>query len=423
MFEIKGIYNTAQVFADSIENEALSQIMNLCNQSWTEGLKIAIMPDCHAGKGCTIGTTMTIKDKVCPNLVGVDIGCGMLTVQLPFTLEQSDLKSLDDFINQKIPSGFSVNKERLYQPKEEDLYLENLRCFNKLKNYELLEKSVGSLGSGNHFIEIDKDDEGQQYLVIHTGSRNLGKQVAEIYQKLADEHCNNQKKVRKLEEEQLILSLINSGKKNLIQSELEKLRKTYQAEKVDDKELCYLEGQSLDDYLHDMEICQHFAETNRKMIALSILNHLFQQKGLHCDVKKQWKEGTFNKFETVHNYINFKDKILRKGAISAHTGEKVLIPINMRDGAIIGMGKGNSEYNYSGPHGAGRLMSRSKAKASINMKEFEDSMKGIYSTSVTLSTLDESPMSYKPMDELLKNITDSIDVCTSIKPIYNYKAH
>lgn len=421
MFTIKGKYNTAVIFANSIDDATTGQILELCNQSWVKESKIAIMPDCHAGKGCTIGTTMTIIDKVCPNLVGVDIGCGMLTVQLPKELGEISLEKLDQFINAEIPSGFNINEKRLYDPNKEDLHLESLKCYSALKNKEQLERSIGTLGGGNHFIEIDKDEDENLYLVIHTGSRNLGKQVAEFYQEMAYEDCNHSKEEMKRKREALISSLINLGRGKEIEAELKRFNADNQEELKIQKDLCYLEGQHLQDYLHDMTITQHFAKCNRKMIAKRILNYLFEENGQSLKDLEQFL--TFESFETVHNYIDPEDHILRKGSISAKEEELVLIPINMRDGAILGIGKGNPETNFSGPHGAGRLMSRSAAKEQVSLEEFENSMKGIYSTSVGTSTLDESPMAYKSLDEILENIQESIKIVKIIKPIYNFKAH
>lgn len=421
MYTIKGKYNTASIFANNIDDATTGQILELCNQSWVKGSKIAIMPDCHAGKGCTIGTTMTIIDKVCPNLVGVDIGCGMLTVQLPKELREISLEKLDRFINAEIPSGFNINEKRLYDPNQEDLYLDSLKCYPALKNKEQLERSIGSLGSGNHFIEIDKDEDDNLYLVIHTGSRNLGKQVAEYYQEIAYKDCNHNKEDLKRKREALISSLINLGRGREIEAELKRFNAENQEELKIQKDLCYLEGQHLQDYLHDMTITQHFAKCNRKMIAKRILNYLFEENGQSLKDLEQFLN--FESFETVHNYINPEDQILRKGSISAKKEELVLIPINMRDGAILGIGKGNPETNFSGPHGAGRLMSRSAAKEQVSLEEFENSMKGIYSTSVGTSTLDESPMAYKSLDEILENIQESVKIVKIIKPIYNFKAH
>lgn len=434
MFEIKGKYNTAKVFASTIDDETTSQIMTLCNQEWTKESSIAIMADTHAGKGCTIGTTMTIHDKVCPNLVGVDIGCGMLTVKLPKEVNDLSLPTLDAFINKEIPSGFSVNDKVLYNAFSEGLYLEKLLCYGALKNIENLKKSVGSLGGGNHFVEIDEDDDGQKYLVIHTGSRNLGKQVAEYYQKIAEQDCNKSKENRQLARETIINHYINLQQSHKIENALKEFDEDYQEELKIQKDLCFLQGQHKEDYLHDMYICQRYAEVNRKYIALNILEFLFKEKyqsrngnvwidNGDCGYEDENLDIRFQAFETVHNYISPNDNILRKGAIDAAEGKMVLIPINMRDGAIIGIGKGNAEYNSSGPHGAGRLMSRSEAKRNVALEDFEKTMKGIYSTSVGASTLDESPMAYKPIEDIIDNIEDTVVIFKIIKPIYNFKAH
>lgn len=435
MFKIKGKYNSANVFATTIDDETISQITELCNQEWTQGSNIAIMPDCHTGKDCTIGTTMTIVDKVCPNLVGVDIGCGMLTIMLPTVLKDLSLEKLDKFINTNIPSGFEVNEERLYNPAIEGLWLEQLNCYSHLKNKEQLEKAIGSLGGGNHFIEVSKDKYDNLYLIIHTGSRNLGKQVAEYYQNMAFEDCNKQKERKKSEREQLISYYKSIGKTSEIEAALKKFNETYQEELKVQKDLCYLEGIHLNDYLHDMYVCQQFAKLNRKLIATRILEHLFIEKYHNKDAciwvdrdnNYRYNDGThpcqMPMYETIHNYIDSDDRILRKGAISAKRGETVLIPINMRDGSLLCRGKGNPSYNFSGPHGAGRLMSRNIAKEEISFEEFKESMKGIYSSSVTESTIDESPMAYKGLDDILGNIEDTVDVVSILKPIYNFKAH
>lgn len=435
MFELEGKYNKATIFTDNVDNETISQVMGICNQEWTKDSKIAIMPDCHAGKGCVIGTTMTLHGKVCPNLVGVDIGCGMLTVKLSKLLNNLSLEKLDEFINNNIPSGFDINEKRVYNPNSENLHLEELRCYNRLKNVNALENAIGSLGGGNHFLELDKDNEENIYLVIHTGSRNLGKQVADYYQEVAYEDCNKQKEIKMNLLNELIEKLKSEGRQKEIQEAIQKFNQEHKPETKIKKELCYLEGNHLDDYLHDMYICQHFAKVNRKFIALRILEHLFKEKfgdsvgNIYFNINKGCVYKCKNisidieMFETVHNYINPYDNILRKGAISAQEGELVLIPINMRDGAIIGVGKGNEDWNYSGPHGAGRIMSRGEAKEFVSLEEFKESMKNIYSSSVMSSTIDESPMAYKPIEEILKNIKDSIEILKIIKPIYNFKAH
>lgn len=436
MFEIKGKYNTAKVYGATVENECISQITNLCNQSWLKDCQIAIMPDCHAGKGCTIGTTIKLKDKVCPSLVGVDISCGMLTVQIPEQLTLN-LKKIDKYINENIPSGFNVNENPIYRPLE--FNIEKLCCYKQLKNIEYLKRSLGSLGGGNHFIEISKDDYGNHYLIIHTGSRNLGKQVAEIYQNIADEYCNRAGKDHQKARQTLISQLKSERKQKDIQKKLEEFEQQYIEEKRIPHDLCYLEGTGAEDYLHDVSLCSEFASLNRRYIAKSILEFIAKDNGFDdgdlnvyideiqphmfiCGFDNKTKGFSSSGFETLHNYID-EYKTLRKGAISAHKNEVVLIPINMRDGSIIGIGKGNPEYNYSGPHGAGRLMSRSKAKDSISLEEFEKSMKNVYSSSVCQSTIDESPMAYKSIDEIIANIEDTVAIDRILKPIYNFKAH
>lgn len=436
MFEIKGKYNKATVFATTCENECISQITDLCNQQWLKGCKIVIMPDTHAGKGCTIGTTIKLKDKVCASLVGVDLGCGMLVIEIPEELKL-DLPAIDNFINMHIPNGFNINEKVLYRPYE--FKIENLRCFDKLKNVEYLKKSVGSLGGGNHFIEINEDSNGKYYLVIHTGSRNLGKQVAESYQDIADECCNKQEESHQKSRENLISTLKSQGRQKEINEKLKEFEKNYQNSIKIPYDLCYLEGQNAQNYLHDAKMCTIFASLNRKYIAKQVLEFIVKNNGfddgclnVYIDELQphQFEFGFDNNsvdirslgFETIHNYIGI-DNILRKGAISAKHGEKVIIPINMRDGSIIGIGKGNPDYNFSGPHGAGRLLSRSAAKEVIDLKEFEQEMEGIYSSSICQSTIDESPMVYKSIEEILDNIEDSVEMLDIIKPIYNFKAH
>lgn len=434
MFEIEGKYNKAKVFATVVENECISQITEMCNQKWLKGCQISIMPDTHAGKGATIGTTIKLKDKVSPSLVGVDISCGILAVEIPKSLNLN-LEKIDKFINDNIPAGFEVNKENfkgIYYG-----FIKNLKCYDKLKNIDHIEKSLGSLGSGNHFLEINESNIGQRYLVVHSGSRNLGKQVADIYQDIADEHCNRTMSERNLLKKELIKKLKDQGKSNEIQKALEEFNKQNTKKKLLAHDLCYLEGQDMKDYLHDCLICNRYASLNRRIIVQRILDFIVEDNGYkNCAVwideyqAHQFEFGFENNqidirsygWETIHNYIG-DDNILRKGAISAQQGEKVIIPINMRDGSIIGIGKGNPDYNYSGPHGAGRLMSRKTAKDSITLKDFEDTMKSVYTSSVCQSTVDESPMAYKGIDDILENIADSVEVLDIVKPIYNFKAH
>lgn len=421
-----------KIFTDDIEQEAINQINELLDQEAFKDSKIRIMPDVHAGKGCVIGFTGNLGDKVIPNIVGVDIGCGMLCVELGNI--DLDLERLDKIIRQFVPSGFEVHAERKYK----FLELQDLKCYRELRDTKRLERSIGTLGGGNHFIEIDVDEDNNKYLVIHTGSRNLGKQVAEYYQELANQLCNYNIGEYKEKQQELIKKYKEQGRKQEIQSALMELKEKYKTDhKKIPKDLAYLEGQYREDYLHDMKICQEFAKDNRLCIAKQILCNYFQlpyyegyksvrlrEKAMSpCDWYTQdMVEKDFWYFETIHNYISFEDNIVRKGAISAKKGEKVLIPMNMRDGCIIGVGKGNDDWNQSAPHGAGRIMSRMKAKETFNLDEYKESMKDIYTTSVNEDTIDEAPFVYKPMQEIIDNIGDTVDIIKIIKPIYNFKA-
>lgn len=402
-----------KIFTDNIEQDAIDQINTLLEQPAFADCKVRIMPDVHAGAGCVIGFTADLGDKVIPNIVGVDIGCGMLTVELGRIdgsdnsivdyVTDIDYEKLDNVIRTCIPSGRNVHEE----VKDVFLELKKLRCYSKLKNVDWLERSMGTLGGGNHFIEIDEGFEGRKYLVIHTGSRNLGKQVADYYQNLAIESMVGKDKLAS-EQDKLIAEYKEQGRSSEIQDAIKELRNTWRNKNNDiPKELCYLTGKYRDDYIYDMKICQRFAKQNRLMIALKIM------------LRMGW--CAIDLFETVHNYID-DSNMIRKGAISAKNGERVLIPINMRDGCIIGVGKGNEDWNYSAPHGAGRIMSRNKARESISMESFRESMEGIYTTSVCESTIDESPMAYKSMDEIIENIKDTVDISEIIKPVYNFKA-
>lgn len=421
-----------KIFTDDVEQEAVNQINELLDQEAFKDSKIRIMPDVHAGKGCVIGFTGNLGDKVIPNIVGVDIGCGMLCVELGNI--DLDLERLDKIIREYVPSGFEVHDERKYK----FLELQDLKCYRELKDTKRLERSIGTLGGGNHFIEIDIDEDNNKYLVIHTGSRNLGKQVAEYYQELANQLCNYNIGEYKEKQQELIKKYKEQGRKQEIQSALMELKEKYKTDhKKIPKDLAYLEGQYREDYLHDMKICQEFAKDNRLCIAKQILCNYFQlpyyegyksvrlrEKAMPtCDWYTQdMIERDFWYFETIHNYISFEDNIVRKGAISAKKGEKVLIPMNMRDGCIIGVGKGNDDWNQSAPHGAGRIMSRMKAKETFNLDEYKESMKDIYTTSVNEDTIDEAPFVYKPMKEIIDNISDTVDIIKIIKPIYNFKA-
>jgi RNA-splicing ligase RtcB len=392
-----------KIFTDNIEQEAVEQINLLLEQEPFKNCKVRIMPDVHAGKGCVIGFTADLGDKVIPNIVGVDIGCGMLCVELGKI--DLDLEKLDKTINENIPAGRNIREQKLINfDKINDLY-----CLRELKETKKFNRAIGTLGGGNHFIEIDVDEEGNKYLVIHTGSRNLGKQVADYYQNLAIELCSGKKEMFKRKEE-IIKTYKEQGRKQEIQKALKELEAEYKENKPNlPNELCYLEGKYREMYLHDMRICQTYATTNRANIARQILINLKMETNLPY-------------IETIHNYISFDDNIVRKGAIRANKGERVIIPINMRDGSIIAVGKGNADWNNSAPHGAGRLMSRHKAKEIFNLEEFKESMKDIYSTSVVEETIDEAPFAYKPMQEIIDNIKDTVEIERIIKPIYNFKA-
>jgi len=416
-----------KIFTENIEEEAVNQINNLLDQEAFKDSKVRIMPDVHAGKGCVIGFTGELGDKVIPNLVGVDIGCGMLCVELGNI--DIDLEKFDNIVKKYVPSGFEVHESRRNHFES----LQELKCYRELKDTKRLERSIGTLGGGNHFIEIDVDDQDNKYLIIHTGSRNLGKQVAEYYQELANQLCNYNIAEYKQRQKELILEYKRLGKRQEIQSALEELKKEYAINRNKiPKDLAYLEGEYRSDYLHDMEICQIFAHYNRLEIAREILDNLFgvnqftlvNIKLLDFETAKKVNVSTsLAYFESIHNYISFEDNIVRKGAISARKEEIVIIPMNMRDGCIIGIGKGNDDWNQSAPHGAGRIMSRMKAKETLNIKDYQDSMEGIYTSSVNENTIDEAPMVYKPMQEIIDCIGETIEIIKIIKPIYNFKAN
>lgn len=392
-----------KIFAKNIEEQAINQINELLKQETFKDSKVRIMPDVHAGKGCVIGFTGNLGKKVIPNIVGVDIGCGMLCVELGNI--DLDLERLDKVIREYVPSGMNVHENQRYK----FLELEQLYCYKLLKNKDnWLEKSMGTLGGGNHFIEIDIDEDDNKYLVIHTGSRNLGKQVSEIYQEKAIKYFSYEDEMKEAKQK-LIKEYKEQHREKEIQDKLIEISKKYEGKTKLPKDLCYLEGKLRENYLHDMKICQEFASRNRREIAFVIMSKM----DLDC----------INYFETIHNYISFEDNIVRKGAISAKKGEKVLIPMNMRDGCIIGIGKGNDDWNCSAPHGAGRIMSRIKAKETFNLDEYKESMKDIYTTSVNEDTIDEAPFVYKPMQEIIDNIGDTVDIIKIIKPIYNFKAN
>ena len=367
MIEINGVYANAIIYTDEIEASAAGQIQALCDQPFAAGSKIRIMPDVHTGKGCTIGTTMTVGDYVVPNLVGVDIGCGMDVVLLKE--KRVNLPALDAFISKNIPHGRDV-REKAHRNSGQ-INISELECFPYIDTRRAAE-SIGTLGGGNHFIELDRDEEGNLYLVIHTGSRNLGLQVAEYYQKLAYERVGGRS-----------------------QTEIP-------------FELAYLTGEDRDRYLHDMEIMQRYAALNRQTIRDCIMDGL----KLH--------EADF--FTTVHNYIDLEHGILRKGSVSARAGERLLIPLNMRDGALICVGRGNDAWNQSAPHGAGRLFSRTQAESSFTLSAFKKSMEGIYTSTVSQDTLDECPMAYKDPQTIIAAIGDTVRIEKQIRPIYNFKS-
>ena len=400
MLEIKGKVNTAICYATVIEEEAINQIRRMCDYEFTQGAKVRIMPDVHAGKGCTIGTTMTVIDKAVPNVVGVDIGCGMYTVNLGNI--EIDFEKLDEACH-FVPSGMNV-----WQGRQEHFDLERLRCFRELKDSKRLERSLGTLGGGNHFIEIDQAVDGTKYLVIHTGSRNLGKQVAEIYQNLAiDLNRGMEEYFQKRDE--IIKTYKEQGRRKEIQTALKEFAKEYEIGPLSvPEDLCFLHGKYFDDYLADVEICQQFAKRNRELIAEVLLNR--------CGLTAK------DAFHTIHNYIDTDEMILRKGAIAAHKGERVLIPINMRDGSVLAVGKGNPKWNFSAPHGAGRVMSRAGARKALSMEEYKKQMEGIYTTSVNEDTLDEAPMAYKSLEDIIGVIGESVEIIEVLKPIYNFKA-
>ncbi len=398
MLEIKGKVNAAICFAKVIEEEAVEQIRRMCDYVITEGSNIRIMPDVHAGKGCTIGTTMTVIDKAVPNIVGVDIGCGMYTVNLG--KGEINFEKLDEAAH-NVPSGMKV-----WEGRQERFDLTGLRCYRSLKDTKRLERSLGTLGGGNHFIEVDRSQDGTNYLIIHTGSRNLGKQVAEIYQQLAID-LNVGKESYLNQRNAIIAEYKASGRKSEIQEALKAISWEKREPTLPD-DLCYLYGTYFDDYLHDVEICQNFAMRNREKIVEVIL-------------KGSDMPGS-DAFHTIHNFIDTHEMILRKGAIAAHEGKKVLIPINMRDGSILAVGKGNPEWNYSAPHGAGRIMYRRMAKENLSMESYINAMEGIYTTSVNETTLDEAPMAYKSLDDILDVIKEAVSVIDVLKPIYNFKA-
>lgn len=400
MEEIRGKIGAAISYANIIDDNAREQIQRMCDYEFTRNSKIRIMPDVHAGVGCTIGTTMTVTDKVVPNIVGVDIGCGMFTVQLE--TDSIDFEKFDEAAH-FVPSGRNV-----WQGRQEKFNLQELSCYRGLNDSRRIERSLGTLGGGNHFIEIDKSKDGKFFLVIHTGSRNLGKQVAEIYQKLAVDLAIGKDEMFQTQEK-IISEYKAAGRRSEIQEAIKELHRQFRVKKSEvPHELCWVYGKYLENYLHDVKICQNFAKRNRELIAKILL----ERSGISAG----------ESFHTIHNYIDVDEMIIRKGAISARKGEKVLIPINMRDGSVLAVGKGNPEWNFSAPHGAGRLMSRLQAKENLNMDEYKKSMRGIFSTSINEGTLDESPQAYKSLDDIIDVIGDTAEILDVMKPIYNFKA-
>lgn len=399
MFEIKGKINTAICYAKVVEDEAIEQIRRMCDYDFTENSIIRIMPDVHAGKGCTIGTTMTVHGKAVPNIVGVDIGCGMYTINIG--------KGEIDFAKLDAAAHFVPSGKNVWEGRQEKFDLEVLRCYRQLKNTKRLERSLGTLGGGNHFIEVDRASDGTNYLVIHTGSRNLGKQVAEIYQQLAID-LNKGKEDYFDRRDEIIRTYKEQGRRKEIQKALKEISLDNKQTTIPE-DLCYLYGRFFDDYIHDIEICQRFATRNREKIAQILIDRAGLVAG--------------EAFHTIHNYIDTDEMILRKGAIAAHKGEKVLIPINMRDGSILAVGKGNPDWNYSAPHGAGRLMSRTKARSELKMTDYQNTMSGIYTTSVNENTIDEAPMAYKSMADIVDVIDETVDIIEILKPVYNFKAN
>ena len=398
MIELKGKYNQAKIFTDVVDEASVAQVLLLLNQEFVSGSRIRLMPDIHAGAGCTIGTTMTITDKVVPNLVGVDIGCGMETVRVKE--KHMELQKLDKLIYEKIPSGFQV-REKTHRCFEE-IDLQELYCYKYINSHRA-EKSLGTLGGGNHFIEANRDEDGNLYLVVHSGSRHLGLEVANYYQEEGYRSLNG---TSEKDVDGLVARLKAQGREREIQKQITALKKTIQTNIP--RALAYVSGELFVQYIHDMKIVQRYAELNRQAMMDEMV------KGMKLHVEEQ--------FTTIHNYNDTDAINLRKGALSARKGEKLLIPINMRDGSLLCTGKGNEDWNQSAPHGAGRLMSRSAAKESFTVSEFKNQMQGIYTTSVGKDTLDECPMAYKGMEDIVKNISDTAEIDRIIKPIYNFKA-
>ena len=400
MLEIKGQYNTAICYTDELEESAERQIKSVCDQIEFVGSKIRIMPDVHAGMGCSIGTTMTIIDKIVPGMVGVDIGCGMETVEI--AEREIDFLKLDELIRQEIPYGREVRE--IHHPLNYEIDLKELRCRGSVK-LDRARKSIGTLGGGNHFIEVDRADDGRLFIVVHSGSRHIGNEVAQLYQDQAYKELGGSSKAQLTA---VIQQLKEEGRAREINETVKRIKAESASKVTIPKDLAYVKGQLFDDYIHDMKIIQLFAFLNRKAMMDVIL------KGMGLT--------RVETFTTIHNYIDTDSMILRKGAVSAKAGEKLLIPINMRDGSLICVGKGNEDWNFSAPHGAGRLMSRTAAKRDLSMEEYRAEMVGIFTTCVVEETLDEAPMAYKSMDEIVRQIGPTAEIIERIKPVYNFKA-
>ena len=408
--EITGQYNTAKVYSHTAESQAIGQIISLCNLEFFADSNIVHMPDLHAGAGCTIGTTMTITDKVVPNFVGVDIGCNLFCVNIG--RGSLNLTEIDNFIKHQVPHGHRNNKEPQYNYISK---IQELICIRDLpkaaRTYNL---AIGSLGGGNHFIEISIDKDRNVYLIVHSGSRNIGLQIAKHYQRKAFDYHNGINDDFEKEKKELVKEYKETGKRNQIQNALDVLEKKHRRESTTiPKDFCYLEGQLMEDYLHDMKIAQEYARINTMIIAKRIVDFIS-----HATTDFETLEG----FSTIHNYIDLDNMILRKGAVSAQKDEILIVPMNMRDGSLLCKGKGNIDWNFSAPHGAGRLMSRTKAKEDLSMDEFEQTMDGVYTTSVRQGTLDEAPMAYKPMQEIIDATGDTMEIIDILKPIYNFKS-
>ena len=380
-----------KIFASIIDEITQSQIQELPSSEAYKDCQIRIMPDCHAGTGCTIGSVIQFNNRVIPNTVGVDIGCGMLVIELGH--QDVNLRLIDDIIHKYIPSGFNVHETPIANWNLDYIY-------TPIKDRQYILNSIGTLGGGNHFIEIDIDDKKKKYLVIHSGSRNLGVQVCKYWQEVGVKNLN------KKDNSEIIAKLKAEGRQREIQSVLQEIKRNTN---VIPKDLAYIEGTDLDLYLQDMQECQNYAHVNRIQIAKIIL--------------EKAELNIIDYFQTIHNYIDIPNKVIRKGAIAADKGKKVIIPMNMRDGSLICIGKGNEDWLCSAPHGAGRIMSRNQASEQITMEDFKNSMNGIYTTSVNESTIDEAPMVYKSAEIIKKDIEDTVEIVKIIKPIYNFKAN